>query len=79
MYEIILNERFCPGEDGIRLGFIKKASKEIQEVVVLKVKDMWNTSATLWEEPLKVEVIIHLFKKGDKSDSNNYRESACYL
>ena len=34
---------------------------------------MWNTSATLWEEPLKVGVIIPLFKKGDKSDPNNYR------
>ena len=63
----------APGEDKIRLGFIKKASKEIQDVVVLKVKDMWNTSATLWEEPLKVGVIIPFFKKGDKSDPNKYR------
>ena len=63
----------APVEDGIRLGFIKKASKEIQEVVVLKVKDMWKTLATLWEEPLKVRVIIPLFKKGDKSHPNNYR------
>ena len=54
-------------------GVIKKASKEIQEVVVLKVKDVWNTSATLWEEPLKVGVIIPLFKKGNKSDPDNYR------
>ena len=46
----------APGEDEIRLGFIKKASKEIQDVVVLKVKDMCNTSATLWEEPSKVGV-----------------------
>ena len=63
----------APGEDGIRLGFIKKASKEIQDVVIQKVKNMWNTSATLWEEPLKVGAIIPLFKKGDKSDPNNYR------
>ena len=73
MKEMAKMKDSAPGEDGIRLGFIKKASKEIQEVVVLKVKDMWNTSATLWEEPLKVGVIIPLFKKGDKSDPNNYR------
>ena len=61
------------GEDEIKLGFIKRASKEIQDVVVLKVKDVWNTSATLWEEPLKVWVITPLFKMGDKSDLNTYR------
>ena len=61
------------GENGIRLGFIKKASKEIQDAGVLKVKDMWNTSAALWEEPSKVGAIIPLFKKGDKSDPNNFR------
>ena len=63
----------APGEDGIRLGYIKKASKEIQDAVVLNVKNMWNTSANTWEEPLKVGAIIPLFKKGGKSDPNNYR------
>ena len=73
MKEMAKMKDSAPGEDGIRLGFIKKASKEIQDVVIQKVKDMWNTSATLREEPLKVGVIIPLFKKGDKSDPNNYR------
>ena len=63
----------APGEDGIRLGCIKKASKEIQNAVVLKVKNMWNTPANTWEESLKVGAIIPLFKKGDKSDPNNNR------
>ena len=58
MKEMAKMKDSAPGEDGIRLGFITKASKEIQEVVVLKVKDLWNTSATLWEEPLKVGVIL---------------------
>ena len=66
-------EDSAPGEDGIRLGFIKKASKELQQAVVLKIKAMWNTSATVWEEPLKVGVTIPLFKKGDKNYPNNYR------
>ena len=34
---------------------------------------MRNTSATFWEEPLKVGVIILLFKNGDKSVPNKYR------
>ena len=33
---------------------------------------MWNTSATLWEEPLKVGILLPLFKR-EKSDPNNYR------
>ena len=66
MKEMAKMKDSAPGEDGIRIGFIKKASKEIQEVVVLKVEDMWNTSATLWEELLKVGVIIPLFKNGDR-------------
>ena len=33
----------APGEDEIRLGYIKKAFKEIQDTVVLKVNNMWNT------------------------------------
>ena len=69
----------APGEDGIRSGFIKKASKEIQEVVVLKVKDMWNTSATLWEGPYKVGVIIPLLKKEIKVAQIIIGESVCYL
>jgi len=73
MKEMAKMKDFAPGEDGIRLGFIKKASKEIQEVAVLKVKYMWNTNSTLWEEPLKVGVVIPLFKKGDRSEPNNYR------
>ena len=69
----------APGEDEIRLGFIRKASKEIQDVVVLKVKDMRNTSATLWEEPLKEGVIIPVFKKGVKVTQILIGESVYYL
>ena len=45
----------------------------MQYAAVLKVKDMWNTSATLWEEPLKVGVLIPLFKNEGKSDPKKYR------
>ena len=69
----------APGEDGIRLGFIKRASKEIQDIVIQNVKDMWGTSANLWDKTLKVGLIIPLFKKGDESDPNNYRGIFCYL
>ena len=73
MKEMAKMKDSATGETGIRFGFIKRASKEIKAAVVLKFKDMWNTSATLWEEPLKVGVIILLLEKGDKSDPNNYR------
>ena len=58
----------APGEDGVSLGFIKEPSKEKLDVVVQMVKNIWNTSATLWEEPLKVGVTIPLVEKGDKND-----------
>ena len=61
MKEMAKMKNSAPGEDGIRLGFM------------LKVKYMWNTNSTLWEEPLKVGVVIPLFKKGDRSEPNNYR------
>ena len=77
--EMAKMEDSAPGEDEIRLGFIRNASKEIQGVVVLKVKDMWNTSATLWEEPLKVGVIIPLFRKGIKVTHIIIGEFVCYL
>ena len=48
MKEMAKMKDSAPGEDGIRLGLIKKASKEIEEVVMLKFKGMWNTSATVW-------------------------------
>ena len=40
MKEMAKMKDSAPGEDGIRLGFIKKASKEVQDVVIQKVKDM---------------------------------------
>ena len=73
MKEMAKVKEFSPGEDGIRLGVIRNAPKEIQDVAVLKVKGMWNTSATLWEEPLKVGVMIQSSKKGDKADPDKYR------
>ena len=43
MKEMAKMKDSAPGEDGIRLRFIKKPSKEIQDVVIQKVTDMWNS------------------------------------
>ena len=50
----------APGEDGFRLGFIKKVFKR-------------DTRCSYPKDQGYVWVITPLFKKGDKSDPNNYR------
>ena len=63
----------APGEDGIRIIYIKKADAEVQLKVIDMVKFMWTERADKWEDSLKVGAVIPLFKKGDKNNMNNYR------
>lgn len=68
----------APGEDGVRLNYILKATEEVKDRVIKMVQYMFNHRANKWEESLKVGQMIPLFKKGDRNDSNNYR-GVCLL
>ena len=63
----------APGEDGVRIGYIKNACDEMKEAVIELVRKMFASRASEWSEVLKSAVIVPLFKKGDREDPGNYR------
>ena len=63
----------APGEDNVRMIYIRMAGPEIHNEVCKLVRYMFTSDAAEWEEALKIGLVIPLFKKGDKDDSNNYR------
>lgn len=63
----------APGEDGIRLIYLLQGGEEIINRLVEIVQFMFCNGSDKWEDELKEGVIIPLFKKGDKNNTNNYR------
>jgi len=68
----------APGEDEVRLIFIREACEEVKEAVIEMVQCMFEKRADQWNESLKVGLIAPLFKKGDRSVPGNYR-GVCLL
>lgn len=68
----------APGEDGIRIGFVREACEEVREAVCSMVQRMFEVRADGWDWLLKVGLMVPLFKKGDRNDRNNYR-GVCLL
>ena len=68
----------APGEDGVRINYIKYACDDMKAVMVELVQLMFQRRANEWSEGLKTGVIVPLFKKGDRGDVNNYR-GVCLL
>ena len=76
----VMNEmrESAPGEDGVRIGYIRKACQEIKDRVIEIVQEMFEVRADRWDERAKVGVMVPLHKKGDRNDRNNYR-GVCLL
>ena len=68
----------APGEDGVRISFIRYACEEMKEEVIEMVRKMFVSRAHEWSDLLKGGVIVPLFKKGDREDPGNYR-GVCLL
>jgi len=68
----------APGEDGVRIGYIRYACEEMKERVIRMVQMMFETRADRWEESVKVGIMVPLYKKGDRNDRGNYR-GVCLL
>lgn len=64
--------------DGVRLNYLLQAGQELLEKVVEMVQFMFNNPAELWEESLKIGLVIPLHKKGSRNDPNKYR-GVCLL
>ena len=67
-----------PGEEGVRIGYIRHACEEMQGLIIELVQLMFDERADKWSDALKTGVIVPLFKKGNRNDPNNYR-GVCLL
>ena len=68
----------APGEEGVRIGYIRFACEEMKARIIRIVQEMFEHDAGRWDDSLKVGIMIPLFKKGDRNDKNNYR-GVCLL
>lgn len=66
-----LNSNKCPGIDGISAFLLKVVNQHISHVLTY----IFNLSfeSGMFPESLKTAIVIPLFKKGDKTDINNFR------
>ena len=63
----------APGEDGIRISYIKQADQEILRRIIDMVRFMFTHGAEQWDEGLKVGLMCPIFKKGNRGNTSNYR------
>ena len=68
----------APGEDEVRIGYIKMACNEVREKIIELVQKMFTVRADKWDDLLKIGLIVPLFKKGDRNEAKNYR-GVCLL
>ena len=68
----------APGQDAIRLRFIKMAHPKVKGVIFNEIRKLWETPLSQWPKQLKVGLVIPLHKKGDRKNPNNYR-GVCLL
>ena len=59
----------APGEDDVRLRYIREACEEVKERVIECMQRIVEVRANRWEE----RFLSPLFKKGDRNYRNNYR------
>ena len=68
----------APGEDGVRLCYLKEADVEVKRRVIELVKGMFVERANKWDRSAQVGVTVPLLKKGDRNECGNYR-GVCLL
>ena len=73
--EIAKMKDAAPGEDEIRLRYIREAGDEIKKSVYRKIQWLWESPAHRWEDEQKVGIISPLHKKGDKKRYEQFQRS----
>ena len=56
----------APGEDAIKLRYIKIAHLKVKGVIFNEIRKLWKTPASHWPKELKMGLVIPLHKKEDK-------------
>ena len=69
----------APGEDAVRLCFLRKGGDRLTDEVVRIVQFMWVNGSETWEDSLRSGQVVPLYKgKGDRNNPNSYR-GVCLL
>ena len=71
--EIAKMKDAAPGEDEIRLRYIRETGDEVRKSVYRQIQWLWENPAHRWNEEQKVGIILPLHKERDKKDMNNFR------
>jgi len=66
-----LNRHKSPGIYQISVGQIKAGSRAIPSGIHKLINSMWNKEEL--PEEWKESIVVCIYKKGDKTDCNNYR------
>ena len=62
----------APGRDEVRMCYLNWADHRIKRLVVQTVRHMFTSRANRWSEQLKVWIMIPIYKKGPRNQTNNY-------
>ena len=68
----------APGEDGVRVSFVRHADLHTQQLVATLVAKLARTEPDSWDPCIKTGLVVPLFKKGDRAVPSNYR-GVCLL
>ena len=63
----------APGEDGVRISYIRQAGDEVKKEITSMIQFMFNNEAQQWEDSLKTGDMVPIFKKGSRHQCGNYR------
>ena len=65
-----MNDGKAPGIDGISAEILKCGGKRMFEMTCVVIHDIWETEAP---QDWKDGILLSLFKKGIRTDCDNYR------
>jgi hypothetical protein len=63
----------APGEDEVRIIYIKEATGRVKKAVIDLIKKMFEDGKFCWDDTTRTGIMIPLFKKGDRQNPGNYR------
>ena len=78
MKEWSLIKNSAPGEDDVRIGYIRNADEHTRLLIARKLKRLIETPSENWDTSIKTGLVVPIFKKGDRRQPQNYR-GVCLL
>lgn len=66
-----MKETNATGKDGFKTDHLKQSKENTSKIICKLINKMIDKE--VWPEMLKIQVLRPIYKKGDKTDKNNYR------